>query len=108
MEKWLPYLDRFGLMAAIVAVIGYFLIKHWWPYWKEQDAQERKDKKDQLNRMLTLQEGSMKEMVDALRANSHQSETIAHQLNALTDTTEALVNTTKELAVEVRQRSPRR
>lgn len=85
MEKWLPYLDRFGLMAAIVAVIGYFLIKHWWPYWKEQDAKERDERRNRESRLITMQEVSIKEMTEAIRASTHQSEKISDHIEALTE-----------------------
>lgn len=97
MESLLPLLEKYGVWVAVLAVIAYFLLKHWWPYWREQDSQERESKRNQIDRMLTLQEVSLKEMVEAIRANTRQSETVADQMEALTDTT-------KELAGEIRRR----
>lgn len=85
MESLLPLLEKYGVWVAVLAGLGYFLIRHWWPYWREQDAAERTAKRDQINRMLTLQEVSLKEMVDAIRANTHQSEKVSEHMDALTD-----------------------
>lgn len=97
MEQLLPLLEKYGVWVAVLAIGVYFILKHWWPYWKEKDQQEALDRKEQMGRMLTLQEVSLKEMVDAIRANTHQSEKMAEQMEALTDTT-------KELASEIRRR----
>jgi hypothetical protein len=85
METWAPYLDRFGLAIAILAVVAYFAIRHYWPYWKGRDQQRESDRRDQMNRMLNLQEVSMKEMTEAIRAGTRQSEKVAEHMEALTD-----------------------
>lgn len=85
MDKYLPYLDRYGIAVALIAVAAYFFIKHWWPYWKDQDQADRAAKREQLDRMLDLQEGAMREMTVAIQANTRQSEKIADHMEALTE-----------------------
>lgn len=85
METWAPYLDRFGLSIAALAALAYFAIRHWWPYWKTRDAQREADRRGQMDRMLNLQEVSMKEMTEAIRAATHQSEKVAEHMEALTE-----------------------
>jgi hypothetical protein len=85
MEQLLPLLEKYGVWVAILAIVAYFLVIKWWPYWREQDQAERTEKRNQMDRMLNLQEVSMKEMVDAIRANTHQSEKVSEHMEALTD-----------------------
>lgn len=85
MEQLAPLLKEYGVWVAALAVIAYFLIKHWWPYWKEQDTAERLEKREQMNRMLSMQEGAIKEMTTAIHASTRQSETIADRMEALTE-----------------------
>lgn len=85
MGEWAPVLERYGVGLAILAVLAYFMLRHWWPYWKEKDIKAATDRRDQLNRMLNFQEGTMKEMTEAIRANTRQSEKIAEHLDALTE-----------------------
>ena len=97
MSDWPAYLDRFGLAIAALVILTYFGIRHWWPYWKQRDQEREQARRQQMDRMLSLQEGAMREMTTAIQANTHQSETVAEQMEALTETT-------KELANEVRRR----
>lgn len=85
MSEWAPVLERYGVGLAILAILTYFLLKHWWPYWKTKDAQREADRRNQMDRMLNLQEVSIKEMTEAIRAGSHQSEKIAEAMEALTE-----------------------
>lgn len=85
MNELIPVFKQFGVWLGVLILIAYFLLRHWWPYWKAKDQEREADRRALVNRMLTLQESSLKEMTDALRANSRQSERISDHLEELTD-----------------------
>ena len=85
MEKLLPVLEKYGVWIFGFCLGAYFLIWHWWPYWKEQDAEERKARREREAKLITMQEVSIKEMTNALQAGTRQSERIADHMDALTE-----------------------
>ena len=85
MNELIPLFKQFGVWLSVLVVVLYFLLRHWWPYWKAKDAARDEDRRKQLERMQTLQEVSIREMTEALRANNQLSEKVAGHLEELTD-----------------------
>ena len=85
MNDLLPILKQFGIGVTISIMIAYFLLRHWWPYWKAKDERREQDRTKQVERMQTLVEVGTKEMTESLRANTRQSEKVSDHLEELTD-----------------------
>lgn len=85
MNDFIPIFKQFGVWLGVLIMVAYFLIRHWWPYWKAKDQERETDRRQVLGRMMDVQEGSLKEMTEALRSNSRQSEKISEHLEELTD-----------------------
>lgn len=83
MTDLIPLFKQFGVWVGILIVGTYFLIRHWWPYWKAKDQQREADRQVVLSRMTTVMEVSIKEMTEALRTNSKLSEKISDNLQDL-------------------------
>lgn len=82
-QDFIPLFKSFGVWVGILIVVTYFLIRHWWPYWKAKDEKREVDRQLVLTRMVTVQETSLREMTEALRANSRLSEKISDNLQDL-------------------------
>lgn len=85
MPELVTIFKQFGVWLGVLIVVTYFLLRHWWPYWKAKDQEREADRRAILGRMMSLQEGSLQEMTDALRGNSRLSEKISEHLEELTD-----------------------
>lgn len=92
MNDLAPLFKQFGVWLGVLLVVTYFLLRHWWPYWKAKD--QRREARDQqreeegrkvVDRMQTLAEVSIREMTESLRANSKESEKVSDHLEELTN-----------------------
>lgn len=85
MPELVTIFKQFGVWLGVLVVVAYFLLRHWWPYWKAKDQEREMDRRTMLGRMMSFQEGSLKEMTEALRSTNHLSQTISEHLEELTD-----------------------
>jgi hypothetical protein len=85
MNELVPIFKQFGVWLGVLIVVTYFLLRHWWPYWKIKDQEKEADRRAIMERMMTFQETSLNQMTDALRSNNRLSEKIAEHLEELTD-----------------------
>lgn len=85
MNELIIVFKQFGVAMAILVVATWFVVYRWWPYWKVKDQERDSERRKMLDRMMALQEGSLKEMTDALRSQNRLSEKISDHLEELTD-----------------------
>jgi hypothetical protein len=68
MEQWIDIAGKFGIPVALLMLLGYFLLKHVWPFVTKQIEDAKSERKADMEAAKSERKEEIGKFMDTLRA----------------------------------------